>query len=178
MPKRSLSLSKVYRLLEPGPVVLLTTSLKGKPNVMTMSWHTMIDFEPPLVGCVVSNRDYSFEALNRTGECALNIPTSELATQVIQCGNSTGHNTDKFRKSGLTAVPASLVSAPLIDECYASLECRVSDRRLMNSYNLFVLEVVAAWIDRTVKTPRTLHHRGYGRFMIAGDEIKLRSRMK
>lgn len=178
MPKRPLSLSKVYALLEPGPVLLLTTSRKGSANVMTMSWHTMIDFEPPLVGCVVSNRDYSFEALNRTGQCVLNIPTAEFAPQVVQCGNTTGRNMDKFRKSGLTALPASLVSAPLIGECYASLECRVADRRLMNRYNFFVLEVVAAWIDRTVKAPRTLHHRGYGHFMIAGDEIKLRSRMK
>lgn len=36
------SLSKVYQLLEPGPVVLLTTAQRGWANVMTMSWH-MID---------------------------------------------------------------------------------------------------------------------------------------
>jgi len=39
--KKSLSLSKVYGLLEPGPVVLVTTSVKGLANVMTMSWHTI-----------------------------------------------------------------------------------------------------------------------------------------
>ena len=47
MPKE-FPLSKVYQLLEPGPVVLLTTAHKGASNVMTMSWHTMLDFEPPL----------------------------------------------------------------------------------------------------------------------------------
>ena len=52
MAKRSYSLAKVYGLLEPGPVVLVTTALKGRPNIMTMSWHTMMEFEPPLVGCV------------------------------------------------------------------------------------------------------------------------------
>lgn len=51
MVKKSFTLSKAYQLLEPGPVVMVTTSLKGKPNIMTMSWHMMIDFEPPLVGC-------------------------------------------------------------------------------------------------------------------------------
>lgn len=30
-------LTKVYRLLEPGPVVLLTTARNGRANVMTMS---------------------------------------------------------------------------------------------------------------------------------------------
>ena len=49
-----LLLSKVYQLLEPGPVVLLTTARKGGANVMAMSWHIMVEFEPPLVVCVVS----------------------------------------------------------------------------------------------------------------------------
>lgn len=60
MTKRSLPLAKVYGLLEPGPVVLLSTTHKGKADVMTLSWHTMMEFEPPLVGCVVSGRDFSF----------------------------------------------------------------------------------------------------------------------
>ena len=55
---KELALAKVYQLLEPGPVVLLTTSRKGRANVMTMSWHMMVEFEPPLVACVVSNADY------------------------------------------------------------------------------------------------------------------------
>lgn len=64
MTKKAYPLSKVYGLLEPGPVTLLTTAHKGKANVM--SWHTMMEFEPPWVGCVVSGRDFSFEALTAT----------------------------------------------------------------------------------------------------------------
>ena len=176
--KRSLALSKVYGLLEPGPVVLLTTSHKGAANVMTMSWHTMLEFEPPLVGCVVSENDFSFAALTATRQCALNIPTVELAAQVVGCGNASGAQVDKFAKFGLTQAPASLIAAPLIHECYANLECRVVDTRLKNRYNFFVLEVVKAWTDPACKAPRTLHHRGYGVFMAAGDTIKLASRMR
>lgn len=178
MARRTYPLSKVYGLLEPGPVVLLTTAHKGRANVMTMSWHTMIDFEPPLVGCIVSNLDYSFEALSKTGECVINIPTFELAKQVVAVGNVSGRRIDKFAKVGLTPLPASQVAAPLVDECYANLECRVIDRRLMNRYNFFVLEVLAAWIDPAQKLPRTLHHRGHGAFMVAGETIKLASKMK
>ena len=178
MTKRTLPLSRVYSLLEPGPVLLLSTAHRGKPNVMTMSWHTMMEFEPPLVGCVVSGRDFSFEALTRTRECVLSIPTVEMASKVVGCGNSSGQRIDKFKRFGLTPMPASLVKAPLIDECYASLECRVADTRLMNRYNFFVLEVVKAWIDPAVKNPRTLHHRGHGAFMVAGKTIKLPSKMK
>ncbi len=176
--KRSLPLSKVYGLLEPGPVVLLTTSHKGAANVMTMSWHTMLEFEPPLVGCVVSENDFSFAALNATRQCGLSIPTVELAVQVVGCGNKSGAQVDKFAKFGLTHAPATLIEAPLIAECYANLECRVVDTRMKNRYNFFVLEVVKAWIDPSNKVPRTLHHRGYGVFMVAGETIKLASKMR
>jgi len=176
--KRKLSLSKVYRLLEPGPVVLLTTARRGRANVMAMSWHTMLEFEPPLVGCVVSNRNYSFDALRLTRECAINVPTVELAAKVVKCGNTSGRRRDKFTAYGLTPVPASLIEAPLIAQCYANLECRVVDSRMVRKYNFFVLEVCRAWIDAAVRSARTIHHRGRGEFMVAGRTIRLPSRMK
>ncbi len=178
MARRPLPLGKVYGLLEPGPVLLVTTAHKGRANIMTMSWQTMMEFEPPLVGCVISGNNFSFEALRKTRQCVLNIPTVELAEKVVACGNSSGRNTDKFAAFGLTAVAASEVEPPLIAECYASLECRVADTRLVNRYNFFVLEVVKAWLDRAAKDPRTLHHRGNGAFMVAGETIALPSKMK
>ena len=178
MAKRSLPLSRVYRLLEPGPVVLLTTAHRGRANVMTQSWHMMMEFEPPLVGCIVSNRNHSFAALRRTRECVLAIPDARLARQVVRCGNVSGRSVDKFARLGLTPLPAAQVGAPLVAECYANLECRVVDTREVERYNLFVLEVVGAWIDRSVPGPRTLHHQGRGRFMVAGRTLRLPSKMK
>ena len=178
MGKKELPLSRVYGLLEPGPVVLLTTAAKGRANVMAQSWHTMMEFEPPLVGCVVSNRNFSFVALRGTRQCVINIPTAELAEQVVRCGNLSGRDTDKFAECGLTPSPASRVEPPLIEECYANLECVVADTRLVNKYNFFVFEVVRAWIDPSRKNPQTLHHRGKGVFMLAGEVVKLPSRMK
>ena len=178
MAKRLFPLSKVYGLLEPGPVVMVTTALKGKSNIMTMSWHMMMEFEPPTVGCVISNRNYSFEILKSTKECVINIPTVELAEKVVACGNTSGRGVDKFEAFGLTPVPASIVAAPLIDECYANLECRVMDAGLVAKYNFFILEVLKAWIDPTIKDPRTIHHRGRGAFIVAGETIKLPSKMK
>lgn len=178
MPKKSLPLAKVHRLIEPGPVVLLTTASAGQDNVMVMSWHSMLEFEPPLIGCVVSDRNHSFALLEASGECVLNIPTADLARQVTACGNCSGADTDKFQRLGFTRRAAKLVAAPLIDECYASLECRVVDRALVRRYSMFVVEVVKAWADPAVQDPRTLHHRGYGRFMVAGETIQLRSKMR
>lgn len=178
MAKKSFPLSSVYGLLEPGPVVLLTTDDRGRPNVMALSWHTMLEFEPPLIGCVVSNRNHSFSLLAASGEAVINLPSVEIAEQVVACGNCSGAEVDKFGRFGLTPKPAKRVAAPLIEECFANLECRVADTGMVPAYGLFVLEVVQAWIDPAVKDPRTLHHLGHGHFMVAGERIRLNSKMK
>lgn len=174
---RDFPLPKVYQLLEPGPVVLLTTSRAGRSNVMTMSWHMMVDFMPPLVACIVGSGDHSFAALRATKECVIAIPTLGLAPKVVEVGNCSGRTTDKFKEIGLTPLPAGKVAAPLVAECFANLECRVADTRLVNRYNLFLLEVVKAWVDPEQKHPKTFHHQGYGNFVVDGRAIKLKSRM-
>jgi flavin reductase (DIM6/NTAB) family NADH-FMN oxidoreductase RutF len=90
MAKKSFPLSKVYGLLEPGPVVLVTTAGTRKINVMPMSWHTMMEFDPPLVELVINDRNYSFGMLKATKDCVINIPTVEIAEKVVGCGNTWG----------------------------------------------------------------------------------------
>ena len=173
--KREFPLAQVYGLLESGPVVLVTTARAGRANVMPMSWHTMMEFVPPLVGCVVSSLNYTFEVLRATGECVLNVPTAELAKKVVACGNASGQSVDKFKTFGLTPAAAAVVKAPLIAECYANLECKVVDRKLVDRYNFFVLDVVKAWMDPRRKRPPTMHHQGEGVFAIPGRTIHLPS---
>ena len=175
---RALSLGKVYQLIEPGPVVLLSTAQRGRANLMTMSWHMMVEFEPPLIACVVSGANHSFAALRQTGEAVIAIPARKLARQVVGDGNCSGRDTDKFAAFKLTPLPAAEVRPPLVAECFANLECRVADRRLVNSYNLFILAVVKAWTDPGQKHPKCLHHQGWGRFAVDGPRLTLPSRMR
>jgi len=175
---KEFSLSKVYRLIEPGPVVLLTTEYRGRRNVMATSWHMMLEFEPPLIACVVSRRNHSFAALRAKRECVIAIPSVALATKVVKIGGCSGRRIDKFKTFRLTPIDAARVAPPLIAECFANLECRVVDTRMVNSYNLFVLEVLKAWRDPAQKTPKTIHHHGYGSFVVDGKTLRIRSGMR
>jgi flavin reductase (DIM6/NTAB) family NADH-FMN oxidoreductase RutF len=178
MAFRQRALSKVYQLIEAGPVVLLTTASRGHPNIMTMSWHMMVEFEPPLIACIVSEANFSFAALRSTRDAVIAIPQRSLANKVAGVGNCSGRNNDKFKRFGLTPLPATQVRAPLIKECFCNLECRVTDTKMVPRYNLFVLEVVRAWIDPAQKAPKTLHHRGYGSFIVDGATLKMKSSMR
>lgn len=174
---KDLALSKVYQFLEPGPVVMLTTAHKGRSNVMTMSWHMCVEFEPPRVACVVSNGNFSFRALRATKECVIAIPAVKLARKVVAVGNCHGNRINKFETIGLTPVPAARVAAPLIAQCFVNLECKVVDTRLVNTYCIFVFEVVKAWVDPAQKNPKTFHHHGAGTFAVDGETLKIKSRM-
>ena len=176
-PMKHLSLSKVYQLIEPGPVVLLTTAHKDRTNVMAMSWHMMVEFEPPLIACIVSDGDHSFAALRATKECVIAIPAVELAEKVVAVGNCSGRDVDKFEAFHLTQAKAECVTAPLIAECFANIECKVVETRLANRHNLFVLEGLKAWIDPAQKDPKTIHHQGFGKFVVDGERIELKSKM-
>ena len=169
-------LSKAFQLIEPGPVVLVTTAYQKKANVMTMSWHMVMDFTPQ-IGCIIGPWDYSFFALHTTKECVIAIPTVDIASKVVDIGNCSGQDVDKFKTFELTPLPAKNVKVPLIAECLANIECRVIDDSLVDKYNLFILEGVQAWINPDRKERRTFHANGDGTFVIDGRTLNLREKM-
>jgi flavin reductase (DIM6/NTAB) family NADH-FMN oxidoreductase RutF len=174
---RAADSSKAYLLLEAGPTVLVTTSSKWRANVMTMGFHMVVQHAPPLIGCIIGPWDYSYKALRATEECVIAIPTVDLAKTVVDIGNCSGRDVDKFERFGLTPVPATEVGAPLIKECLANIECRVVDTGFVKRYSLWVLEAAALWVDDKRKERRTLHHNGDGTFTVDGRKLDLRKRM-
>jgi flavin reductase (DIM6/NTAB) family NADH-FMN oxidoreductase RutF len=82
----------------------------------------------------------------------------------------------EFAEFAIASKEAGLVAAPLLPQCFANLECRVVETRLVDKYNLFILEVVKARIEPKQKNAKTIHLRGYGPFVVDGELIKLKSR--
>lgn len=165
--KKDFPVSEIRRFLEPGPVILVSSSHKGKNNIMTMGWHMVMEFEPSLVGCYVWDQDDSHNMIRKSKECVINIPTVDIATKVVQIGNCHGSDVDKFKEFQLTPVKGKKVKAPLIKECFANFECKLVDLKL--KYNLFIFEVVKAHVAKQPKFPKTIHYRGDGLFMISGE---------
>lgn len=145
---------------------------------MTMAWHTVMEFAPSLVGCVIASGNHSFQMIRDSRECVINLPTTSLTDQVIGIGNTSGAKIDKFAHFGLTAEDAEQVAAPLISECHASFECRLYDDSVVERYNFFIWEVVRAHVAASPRHPETLHYTGDGVFMISGKIISRRSQFQ
>ena len=177
MNMKAFPLAKTFHLIEPGPVVLVTTAHQHHFNVMTMSWHLMMEFVPPRIGCVISDQDHTFAALSASGECVIAIPTVDMAAKTVEIGNCSGRDVDKFAVFGLTALPAKKVKAPLVGECLANIECTVVDTSLVDKYSFFVLEAVETWHDPSRKERRTIHANGDGTFVVDGRTIDLKKKM-
>jgi flavin reductase (DIM6/NTAB) family NADH-FMN oxidoreductase RutF len=143
---------------------------------MTLSWSTVIDFTP-VFGCILSPGDYTFEILKKTRECVIAIPTVDLLRTVVGIGNCSGIDTDKYTRFKLTAVKGKFVNAPLVKECLANIECKVTDTSLAGKYGLFVMEGLKAWFDKERKEQRTVHANGDGTFKIDGRIRDMRKRM-
>jgi flavin reductase (DIM6/NTAB) family NADH-FMN oxidoreductase RutF len=198
--------SKVYRLIEPGPVLLLSTGPatkakhKSKPqrdassndiNIMTMGFHMMVQHSgPPLIAACIGPWDATYARLKAARECVLAVPSVEMAETVVDIGNcsmddlgSSQGPSNKFEKFGLDALPAAKVGAPLVgaEHVIANVECVVEDDVMVDRYNLWVFRVVKAWVNEGKKPGeggRMFHHRGDGTFSVDGEEVlDLRERM-
>jgi flavin reductase (DIM6/NTAB) family NADH-FMN oxidoreductase RutF len=179
----SVPLRRAYKLINHGPTTLITTASGERRNVMTAAWVMAIDFEPARVVAVIAADTFTRELVEASGEFAVNVPTARMLDAVYAAGKASGEDADKFATLGLTASPASMVGAPLLEGCAAWLECRVvPEPQMQERYDLFVADVVAAWaddasfVDDAWRFPgdedRTLHHISGGVFVTSGQIVK------
>jgi len=172
---KTIPMSKSFTLIEPGPVILVTTSDGEKNNIMTISWTMVMDFSPRFA-ITTGPWNYSYQALWTTKECVIAIPTVDLIDQVVGIGTCSGSDTDKFDKFGLTPLKGKHVGAPLIKECLANIECKVID--VVEKHNIIVLEGVEAYFDDSREEKRTIHAIGDGTFVVDGDKLDRREMMR
>ncbi len=171
---RRMKLSRAFTLIEPGPVVWVTTHEPPRDNLMTISWTMVVDFRP-VFAITTGPWNHSYLALRKQRECVIAIPTVDLLDRVVGVGTCSGADTDKFEKFGLTRLRASMVKAPLIAECLANIECQVID--IVRKHSIVVLEGVAAHLNAARKERRMIHAVGDGTFIVDGRRLDRKRQM-
>jgi flavin reductase (DIM6/NTAB) family NADH-FMN oxidoreductase RutF len=172
---KKMDIQKAFTLIEPGPVVLITTNDGFKNNIMTISWTMVVDFTPRFA-ITTGAWNYSYKALKEFKECVIAIPAADQIDQIVGIGTTSGKDINKFEKFELTPEKAKHVNAPLIRECIANIECKVID--FIKKHDIIILEGVAAYFNSSRKNKRTIHANGDGTFVVDGRKISRRRAMQ
>ncbi len=173
-----------YRLLNPGAVVLVSGGDGEKDGVFAVTWNMPVGKSPGTVALLSGKRHYTYGLIDETGELGISIPDLSLVDAVYGCGTTTGNRgVDKWTRFGITRQQPTHVRAPLVDECIATLECRVDRVVDLGASALVIAQVLEAKAD-----PRCfpggswsfdsglelIHHLGGDRFGVTSRVVRAR----
>lgn len=179
---RPVPLEHAYRLINHGPVVLVSATYGGDTNVMAAAWVCALDFSPPKVTLVLDKATHTRALVEASGQCLLHVPTRDQARMVLGLGSDTARqDPHKLSKHGVQWFQPTEGSPNLVQGCAAWLQCRVIlEPHNQAAYDLFIAEVDAAWADERVFSGgrwhfegapdgmRTLHYVAGGQFFVTG----------
>ena len=121
-------MEKLYRLLYPMKVVLITAKHEDKESIMPAAWCFPISADPPMFGVSVAKKRFTYSLVKGSEKFAINIPVPEMKEGIVKCGTTSGRDTDKFAETGWKKEEGKL-GIPLVGECSASIEC-ILDREI------------------------------------------------
>ena len=134
-------------ILNPVPVVLVTSSNGESDNVFTVAWTGTICSDPAMTYISVRKERYSYDIIKKSGEFCINLVPENLAYATDYCGVRSGSKEDKFKKMNLTKEKASYIQAPLIKESPVNIECKVTEIKELGSHDMFLAKVVSVNVD-------------------------------
>jgi len=154
-------------------VLLITSKYKNFANVMPIAWSMPLNMDPPIIAVCIGDHSYTFEIVKKTNEFVINIPSTQMLDLVYKTGNCSGKNTDKFKKFKIETLPSKLVKAPSIKGALAVLECKVINKKLVESYNLFIAKIVNASVEKKALTNKIFYsqNKKYKPIMHLGSNI-------
>jgi flavin reductase (DIM6/NTAB) family NADH-FMN oxidoreductase RutF len=145
--KVTVPLNQSLYMLHPYNAAMVSTKTKdGQNNVLTIAWIIPTSVKPPLIALSIRKERFSYKTIQETGEFVVNIPTFDMAEKVMRAGRISGKDIDKFAELELTPRKAKMVSAPLIEECIAHLECKVWKTVETGDHDIIIGEIMAAHV--------------------------------
>lgn len=109
-------------VLNPLPVALVGTKVKGKPNFLVIGYISPFNFGRHIFFSMYKKR-FSRKGIYENNTFSVNIPSVDLLAETNICGTKSGR---KFDKSTLFEVfYGELKTAPMIQQCRLNMECEV-----------------------------------------------------
>ncbi len=168
--RKPIDLTLASRLINHGPLVLVSSILGSKTDITTIAWHMPISKDPAMLVLEISKTHFIYECIMETGDFVVNIPSQKMVDVIIKCGRSSGRDVDKFREYGLTKEPSKTVKSPRLKGVLAVIECELNeDKRFAEEYNVIIGNVKYAEVEEEAFSDhwilakdefKTIHHLG------------------
>ncbi|HPM42625.1 MAG TPA: flavin reductase family protein [Candidatus Omnitrophota bacterium] len=178
--RKEVKLDLAYRLLGPGPVVLVSSLYDKRSAITPIAWHMPFSDDPPIVALEIWKDHFIHKAILQTGDFVINIPSSDMAGIVCKLGSVSGSKIDKIKEFGVKEEDSKEVRSPRLSEAIGILECRLHrDDNLLQNYSVIVGDVVYAEAESGIFTdrwhpekagPRIMHHLG-GKIFSVSDRL-------
>ena len=179
--RKNVPLKYAYRLLSPGPVVLITSLLGKKCGITPIAWNMPVSDEPPIMALEVWHKHFIYKAILETGDFVINIPSCDMAPAIRGLGSTSSFKEDKFEKFGLVKEKSKKIKSPRLKSAIGILECKLRrDRTLLKKYNIVLGDVVYAEADKKVftdrwhpekKGPKIIQHLGGRIFSVPANRV-------
>ena len=134
----------------PMPVVLVGAMVAGKPNFMAVAWFSKVNSNPPMMMIALGKRQYTGEGIKKNRSFSINIPGKDLVTETDYCGIVSGREEDKARLFDVFYGESE--TAPMIQGCPINFEFRLVETIELPGTNLFIGEIIAAYVDEDKQT--------------------------
>lgn len=153
--RKPLDLTIAYRLIGSGPVVLVSSLLKGRAGLTPIAWHMPVSDDPPIVALEIWKDHFIHKAILETGDFVINIPSSEMADTIRKLGSISGKKVDKFNEYKLTKEASKIVKSPRLGSSIGIMECKLRrEERLLKKYSVILGDVVYAEAEEGIFTDR------------------------
>lgn len=171
----------MYRLVNPGSVVLISVGNGTRDNLFAVTWNMPVRKDPGMVAILSGKRHFSYPLMMETREFGVNIPDISLVDAVYGCGTVSGFNEpDKFSRFGLTRREPEQIKAPLVEEAVAHLECRIFQVVDLAASSLIIADILTAEVApkhfkdghwNYANGLQLIHHLGTNRFGVSEREV-------
>lgn len=179
--RKAIDLTLASRLINHGPVVLVSSLFGEKADITTIAWHMPISKDPPMIALEISETHHIYECIMKTGDFVVNIPSQKMCDVIIKCGKVSGRKVDKFKEYKLAKEPSKTVKSPRLKAALAVIECELNkDRRFADDYNVIIGNVKYAEVEEQAFSDhwllqkdefKTIHHLGDLTFAVPDSKV-------
>ncbi|RIY34922.1 flavin reductase family protein [Psittacicella gerlachiana] len=140
----SIDPDRAARLLNIGPLVVVSTTYQGITNAMPLAWICPMGYNPATISLVMNRGAYTRALVEKSGIFMVQVPVVEQIDIIMNLGTqSLADNPNKLADSGVELFTVEeALGLPMMQGAVAWLQCRlIPDQYLEEHSNMLIARV-------------------------------------